>query len=152
MAVTRVAHQPALRRGQRRVTAGQLLAIAGGGFFGGLARYAITQAFPIGDRGFPWPVLGINTAGAFALAALLVLLTEVVPPTRYARPAIGTGFLGAFTTFSSVVGSVDQLAAHDRLVLAVSYLVASVGLGIAAAMSGLIAARALVSSRRSERR
>jgi CrcB protein len=152
VAVTRVARQPALRRGQRRVSAGQLLAIAGGGFLGGLARYAVTQAFPIGDRGFPWPVLAINTAGAFALAAFLVLLTEVVPPTRYARPAIGTGFLGAFTTFSSVVGSVDQLAAHGRLALAVAYLAASVGLGIAAAMSGLIAARAAVRSRRSERR
>lgn len=141
MAVTRVAAGPATGR-RHRPDAGALVAIAAGGFFGGLARYEIGRAFPTGEHAFPWPILAINTVGAFALAALLVVLAEALPPTRYLRQALGTGFLGAFTTFSSVAGSADQLGAHGRAWLAAGYLVASAVAGLLAAAAGVLAVRA----------
>lgn len=124
-----------------------LAAIAAGGFVGGLARYAITRGWPARTGGFPWTIFLINTSGAFGLALLLVLVTEVWPPTRFIRPAIGTGFFGAFTTFSSVATSTDQLAAHGHRPLAVLYLGSSLFAGLAAASFGLVLGRAVATNR-----
>jgi len=41
-------------------------------------------------------------------------VNEVLPPTTYVRPLLGTGFCGAWTTFSSITASTDQLAAHEH--------------------------------------
>jgi CrcB protein len=77
------------------------------------------------------------------LAVLLVLVMEVLPQTQYVRPALGTGFLGAFTTFSSVAVASDQLLAHGHPGLAIVYITGSLFGGVAAAVSGLVVARSL---------
>src|SRR5437879_3720305 len=80
---------------------GRLLAIALGGAVGGLARYGVGRAMSAPDRGWPWSTFMVNVSGAFALALLLVVVLEVLPPHRYVRPLLGTGFLGAYTTFGT---------------------------------------------------
>jgi CrcB protein len=115
-----------------------------GGCIGGLARYGLTRAWPTPARGFPWATLVINASGAFALALLVVVVNEVLPPTTYVRPLLGTGFCGAWTTFSSVVVSTDQLIAHDHAATGVLYLVGSLGVGLGAALAGLATGRRLV--------
>lgn len=112
-----------------------------GGVLGGLARYAIEDAAATPKHGFPWDVLAINAAGAFVLALLVVLVVEALPPNRYLRPGLGTGFLGAFTTFSSLAVGTDQLVSHDRGGLAAAYLLASLFAGLAAAAMGMLAGR-----------
>lgn len=129
------------------VRPGVLLAVFVGGFAGGLARYAVTLAWPASPGGFPWATFAINTSGAFALAALLVLVIEVLPPSTYLRPGLGTGFLGAFTTFSAVASAVDQLARQGRLATAALYLGASTLAGLAAASLGLVLARSVAAYR-----
>lgn len=114
-----------------------LAAIYAGGVLGGISRYEISRALPAGAADFPWATFAINTAGAFALAVLLVLVLEALRPRWYLRPGIGTGFLGAFTTFSSVVTSTDRLAAHGHAGLAAGYLVGSAAAGLVAAAVGL---------------
>jgi len=52
-----------------------------------------------------WATFVINASGAFVLAALLVVVNDVLPPTTYVRPLVGTGFCGAWTTFSSIAAS-----------------------------------------------
>lgn len=121
--------------------------VAVGGFFGGATRYAVGLALPTPPDAFPWATFAVNTAGAFILALLLVVVVELLPPTTYLRPAIGTGFCGALTTFSSVVVSVDELAAHGHAEVAAGYLVGSVLAGLAAAALGLVCGRSVAAYR-----
>ena len=118
-------------------------AIFAGGCLGGLARYAATQAWPSGRFGFPWAILAVNLAGAFVLGFVVVLATEVLPPTRYVRAFVGTGFCGALTTLSSLVATADQKVAHGRAGSAVAYLALSVAAGLVAGVVGIAVARAL---------
>ncbi|HEY0869404.1 MAG TPA: CrcB family protein [Acidothermaceae bacterium] len=124
-----------------------LVAIFVGGVLGGLTRYGIGRAWPPRSGGFPWDVFAINIFGAFALAMLLGLVKELWPRTRYVRPAVGTGFLGAFTTFSSLAVASDQLLAHGHPVLAIGYIAGSLFGGVAAAALGLLVARILSTMR-----
>lgn len=130
-----------------RLEARLLAVVFAGGVGGGLARYGVTQAWPTPAGGFPWSTFVVNTAGAFALALLLVVLTEMWAPHRYLRPLLGTGFLGALTTFSSVTAAGDQLAAHGHGTTAVIYLTASVLAGLGAASFGLLLGRAFAAGR-----
>jgi CrcB protein len=129
-----------------------LLAVFVGGVLGGLARYGIGLAAPPHADGFPWDIFAINVAGAFALAMLLVLLLEAFAPNRYARPALGTGFIGAFTTFSSLATATDHLLAHGHPLLAIVYTFGSLFGGLAAALLGLVCGRAVSSVRAVGRR
>jgi CrcB protein len=122
-----------------------------GGFVGGLARYVVTLAWPAPPYSFPWATFLVNTSGAFALALLLVLVIDVLPPTTCLRPALGTGFLGAFTTFSSVATAVDQLVVYKQADTAAIYLVASTAAGLSAASFGLLLGRAVAAYRHRSR-
>jgi CrcB protein len=101
----------------------------------------VSLAQPAGARGFPWAVFEVNTAGAFVLGLVLILVLEVLPPTTYLRPLLGTGFCGALTTFSSVAVGTDELVARGSVLLATGYLVASVLAGLAAAWLGIVLGR-----------
>lgn len=130
-----------------RLAPGVLLAVFIGGGFGGLARYGITFAAAPPADGFPWDILTINLAGAFALALLLILVLEVFSLSPYVRPALGTGFLGAFTTFSSLATATDHLLAHGRPALAIGYVAGSLFGGLVAATLGLACGRAISANR-----
>jgi fluoride exporter len=120
-----------------------LLSVFVGGCAGGLARYAVTSTFP-GKDGFPWSTLGVNLTGAFLLVLLLVLAIDVLPPSRYLRPALGSGFCGAYTTFSAVTVSTSELVRDGSTGLAMGYLTASLAGGVAAGVVGLVAGRSVV--------
>jgi CrcB protein len=122
-------------------------AVFAGGCVGGYARYAVTAAWPAGTGRFPWSTFGVNTAGAFVLAVVVVVAAEL-RRARHLRPLLGTGFCGALTTFSAVVVTADQLLAHGHPATAVAYLAATVAAGLGAATLGLVAARAVVEGRR----
>jgi len=126
-----------------RIRPGVVAAVALGGLAGGALRYAVGLALPSSPTGFPWAVLAVNTAGALVLALLLVLVLEVLPPTTYLRPLVGTGFCGALTTFSSVVTGADQLVGRGHAALAAGYLAASLAAGLAAAVCGAALGRAV---------
>lgn len=114
-----------------------------GGCLGGIARYGVTRAWPTPQHTFPWATFVINASGAFVLALLLVVVNDVLPPTTYVRPLLGTGFCGAWTTFSSITASTDQLAAHGHTGTAGLYLVGSLAVGLVAAVAGLVTGRSL---------
>ncbi len=133
-----------------------------GGLAGGLARYLIGRAWPAPPRGFPWNTFVVNVTGSFALGVLVVAVEVLayrahlgqvrhLGPARYLRPVLGTGFLGAFTTFSALALSTDQLVAHGHVVLGVAYLIASVTAGLLAAFAGLRFGR-LIGQRRTDSR
>ena len=121
--------------------------IALGGFAGGDARYALGLAWPDNPGVFPWTTFGINVSGAFVLALLLVLILEAWDAPTWLRPLVGTGFLGAFTTFSAVVFALDRFAAAGQWLLLCAYMGFSVLAGLAAASFGVLLARSWVAAR-----
>ena len=140
-------HRPARRP---RLRGDVLVVVFIGGCFGGWARYGITSAWSTPTGRFPWATFVVNVAGAFILALVVVTAAELVS-SRYLRPLLGTGFCGAFTTFSSIVVTADLLFAHHHPRTAVGYLAASIVVGLAAAAIGLVLGRAVATNRRRAR-
>jgi fluoride exporter len=118
-----------------------LAAIGGGGFLGALGRYELELAWPTADGHIPWATFAVNTSGAFLLGLILTVLLERVRPTRYLRPFLCVGVLGAWTTMSTFAVETDLLAKDGQVVAAIAYVVATVALGLAAAWLGSVAAR-----------
>jgi len=118
---------------------GVWLAVFVGGCVGGLARYAETRAWPSGSSGFPTSTLAVNLAGAFLLAAF-VTWAQHAGHGRWPRALVGTGFCGAYTTFSAIVVDTDRLLASGRGGVAAGYLAASFAGGAAAALIGMASA------------
>jgi len=106
----------------------ELLLAGAGGFLGAAARYGLSMAMKPWTASFPWATLAINLLGCF----LIGLLTPLVGQ----RPAwfvfVIPGILGGFTTFSAFGYETLKLAEAGRGLLAAVYVVASVGLGLAA--------------------
>lgn len=127
----------------RRVRPSVLVAIAAGGALGAPARYGVARLVPVEREAFPWATYSVNVGGALALGLLMALLLERFPPTRYARPFLGIGFLGSFTTFSTFAVEADMLVRDGRAGTAAAYVLATVLVGSAAAWAGLALGRAL---------
>lgn len=118
-----------------------LAAIALGGALGASARYGVAQVVHVVPDGFPWATFLTNVSGSFALGLILALVLERFPPTRYLRPFVATGFLGAYTTYSTFAVEAVLLVKDDHVPVAVAYTVSSVVVGLVAVWSGMIAAR-----------
>ena len=95
-----------------------LVAASAGGVIGALARWALTDAFPVGD-GFPATVFWINVTGSALLAALPAL--AVVRRTPWLAVFLGTGVLGGFTTMSAASEQTVVLLERDRPGTALAY-------------------------------
>lgn len=108
-----------------------------GGALGAAARHSTQLALtPLVTRaGFPVAVLLINVLGSFLLGLTLTLVARGTWPEA-ARLAFGTGFLGAFTTFSTFSADTDALLTRGRADLAALNITLSVSLGVLAAMLG----------------
>jgi CrcB protein len=125
------------RRSRRAGTLGTVAAVAAGGAVGAPARYAIGESAHVTAGSFPWPTFWINVGGSFALGVLLVLVVERLRPTRYVRPFLATGVLGAFTTFSTFAVETDVLAKDGHAGMAVVYAIASLAAGLVAVFAGM---------------
>ena len=111
------------------------------GELSGRPRYAISLALPTETGRFPWGTFVINVSGSFVLGFLLIALIEQFPIGRLARPVIGTGFIGAYTTFSTFMVEAVLLVRAGDPGLAVAYLGASLVVGHGAAWVGMLDAR-----------
>ena len=118
-----------------------LLAIAVGGGLGTLARYGMSRVIHVSKDTFPWATFATNLLGAFVLGLFLTLLVERFPPTRLPRPLFAVGFLGGFTTFSTMAVETVTLCKDGFPVLGIGYLLASVFFGLGACYLGVVLAR-----------
>ena len=127
----------------------RILAVFCGGFLGTLARYGLSMVIQ-GWFGKGWPadILLINLSGALLLALVTVLAdaTFLVGPTR--RLLINTGFMGAYTTFSSLALGDVLLFKQGQLLPALLYLALSLLGGLCAILSGEWLGRLLINGLR----
>jgi len=139
--------EPGRRSQRRRDRRRQVFIVAAlgiGGVLGAVSRYALLLAMPTPNGHFPWGTFVINISGSAMLGLLLVLLLEQFSRGRLARPVIGTGVIGAYTTFSTYMVEAVQLIRTGHVDTAVIYVLSSVLLGLFAVWLGMIGARGLV--------
>ena len=118
-----------------------LAVIALGGMLGAAARYGLAQLLPTTAGRFPWATFVENLAGSFLLGALLVLILERFPPSRYLRPFLATGVLGAFTTMSTYQLETALLIKDGHRLTGAVYACSSLAAGLALAYAGIHAGR-----------
>lgn len=109
-----------------------------GGFLGAICRYSLSLAIP-NAGGFPFATLCINLLGCLCLAWLFTTFTKRTPIIV----GMGTGFLGAFTTFSTFSLETLLLLQHSEWLQAILYSLGSVGGGLICAWMGIQLARRL---------
>jgi CrcB protein len=145
VAEAELAHAPADRQRPFRLWHPRLssfTAIGVGGLLGANARYQVGNwVVERWGSAFPWGTLLINVSGSLVLGFFLTLATErvVVRPTT--RLLIATGFLGAYTTFSTFSYEAVRLFQSGDLVQGVAYVGGSLIAGVAAIVAGTAAAR-----------
>jgi CrcB protein len=110
----------------------EIAAIFVGGAAGALARVWLASTFAGTSGKWPWTIFAINVSGSFALGYLATRLQERLPQSSYRRPMLGTGFCGAYTTFSTMQVEILEILDHHRYGLAAGYAAASIAAGLAA--------------------
>jgi fluoride exporter len=115
-----------------RIDRQELLAIFAGGAIGAVARVWIGRHLTSGADSWPWATFAINVSGSFALAYFATRLGERLPQSTYRRPLLGTGFCGAYTTFSTMQVELLTMVEGHRYGLAGGYALGSIGAGLAA--------------------
>jgi len=118
------------------------LVIALGGALGALARYQV--ALIVQNRvppGFPWGTFVVNTSGCLVMGVVTTLLTDrlvVHPNWRYLIPI---GFLGAYTTLSTLEMETFRAVTEGDWLIGGLNVVGSVVAGYAALWIGVVLAR-----------
>ena len=121
-----------------------LALIAAGGAAGAASRYLVDSA--VLDRfggAFPLGIFVVNVSGAFVVGLLGALIIDRgVLPADLRAPLL-VGFLGAYTTFSTLMLDSWRLIEDGLPLLAMGNLIGSVALGLVAVVAGLWLGRSL---------
>lgn len=126
-----------------------LAVIAAGGALGALGRWGVSRLVPHADPAdLPVATLTVNVAGCLVMGGLMWLVLEVWGERRYARPFLGVGVLGGFTTFSAFAVEVRDMLAAGAVGVAAAYVAASVLLGLLAVRAGYLAGARLTARSR----
>lgn len=115
-----------------------------GGFLGANARYVAARWIGSSvDARFPLGTFLVNMSGSFLLGLLGgVLAARLVPRGDDVRLALGVGFLGAFTTFSTFEFETHALLEDGVWLPALANMFLSLFLGLLAVRAGLVVAKA----------
>lgn len=109
-----------------------------GGAVGALGRYLTTfyvqKGLGSSLGNFPMGTLTVNIIGAFTLSFLL--FSDYFGLSQNWKLAIGTGFLGALTTFSTFELESYELISNGRYILAFINILGSITLGLIAVFLG----------------
>ena len=116
----------------------QCLAVGTAGFFGAIARFLIGiscgRVFPQ----FPVGTLIINLSGSFILGLFSAYVANRAGFSQTLQFAVGVGFVGAYTTFSTFMYESDNLIRQGALLKASANLVGSIVLGLVAVRLGIL--------------
>lgn len=120
-----------------------IVAVGVAGFFGAIVRYGL-EGFVSSRNGgsFPWGTFVVNVSGSLVLGFLFAVLIEgrviVVP---WLRTAMTVGFLGAYTTFSTLTLETFRLVEEGSIGLAGTNVLGSLAIGLVAVYVGVVLGR-----------
>ena len=117
----------------------EYLAVAGAGAAGAVTRLFVGRLFLWTGSGFPVGTFIINITGSLFLGWFMTRIGGRI--TTPMQLAIGTGFVGAYTTFSTYMFESDRMLNGGDSVRAILYLVGSLVLGLIAVRAGVILGR-----------
>jgi CrcB protein len=126
-----------------------MLVVFVGGALGTLARYLLSLvipplplAGPVGllYRGIPLATLLVNVLGAFLLGLLLSAIARRGAESRRGRTIrllVGTGFMGGFTTYSSLAVETIGLGSVHNAWYSAAYCLVTLIVGLGASLAGI---------------
>jgi CrcB protein len=119
------------------------LLVGVGSFVGGNARFILGRwVGGMADTAFPLGTFLVNVSGSFLLGLLGGLLAgRAVPHADALRLALGVGFCGGFTTFSTFEYETHALLEDGAWLVAVANAALSLFLGLVAVRLGIVVAR-----------
>ena len=122
----------------------KLLCIALAGGLGALSRYLLAGTIQeMAGQSFPLGTAFVNILGCFLFGFIVTLIDErmVLPPGL--KPYLLTGFMGAFTTFSTYAFETASLIRYSEWLLAAANVLGQTVLGVAFLFAGIFLARAI---------
>ena len=99
------------------------------GMLGGIVRFQISRWLP-SSPDFPWGTLIVNYLGIFCLVYLVKGYLVSKGTSKGVILALGTGFCGGLTTFSSRLLDAGKLRETGQDLSLVTYLLLSIGGGL----------------------
>jgi CrcB protein len=119
------------------------LLVGVGGFIGAIARFLVARWVGVlVETRFPLGTFVINISGSFLLGVIGTMVAQKVFANSDAvRLALGVGFLGAYTTFSTFAFETHALFEDGSWLTATTNMIASLFIGLVAVRGGIVAAR-----------
>ena len=128
------------------LSAGTIAAIFLGGALGTVARYLLEAHHQAGPGAFPWVTLLVNLTGSFAVGLLIPLTEHLSHRVPAIRPLLMVGFLGGWTTYSTLAVDATLLAKDGDVGTCLAYVAATVIGGLAFVIVGHDLGRRLAAS------
>jgi CrcB protein len=120
------------------------VAIMIAGALGALSRYALQALIDPRSGGLPWGTFVINVSGSFLLGLVFTLTTERISVEPWLRTALTVGFLGAYTTFSTLAFETVRLLDGGEWFGAVLNMAGNAVCGVVAVLGGILVARVVL--------
>jgi CrcB protein len=121
-----------------------LVFIGLGGFVGAIARYLVDGwATGLGRGTFPWGTFAVNVTGSLIIGILFALMIERAAISSDWRGPLMIGFVGSYTTFSTLTLESWRLLEDGAWLLGITNLAGSLLVGVAAVVLGIGIGRAL---------
>jgi len=119
------------------------LLVGVGGFIGANTRFVVARLVGgLFETKFPLGTFVINVSGSFLLGVLGTLVAQkVMPNSESMRLALGVGFLGAYTTFSTFEFETHALFDDGSWLTATTNMFASLFIGLLAVRAGIVVAK-----------
>lgn len=122
----------------------KLLLLAGAGGLGTIARYGLsTWMQRFSGSFFPVGTLTVNLIGSFLFALFWAMVENRIQIAAETRLLVLTGFMGAFTTFSTMMFETSQQLRDGQFLWAISNLSLQNGIGLLAILLGIWVGRIL---------
>ena len=121
-----------------------VLLVGIGGFAGAVARWVVDGRISAWTGGsLPWGTFAVNVSGSFFVGLLFALVVERATLPTELRGPLMIGFLGAYTTFSTLALESWRMIEDGAWLYASANLVGSVIVGVVAVVIGVALGRAI---------
>jgi CrcB protein len=120
------------------------LAIGFAGALGAISRHQLESVVNrLWGDSFPWGTFVVNVSGSFALGVLIGAFARRLGVPLWLQAGATVGFLGAYTTFSTLSLQVYRSTSTGHVAVAVANALGSLAAGVLALYLGVVLVRAI---------